>query len=111
MENKDKNTDQAAKDNFPGYPHYPPSEDIYNREHKEADIDPENITKDKEPISIETVERPNQKTFKDDVSGSDLDIPGAELDDEQEAAGSEDEENDYYSLGGDNHNNLEEDNG
>ena len=39
----------------------------------------------------------------------DLDIPGAELDDKDEAIGEEDEENNYYSLGGDNHNDLEED--
>lgn len=42
--------------------------------------------------------------------GGDLDIPGAELDDELEAIGSEDEENNYYSLGGDNHIDLEEQN-
>ena len=40
---------------------------------------------------------------------SDLDIPGAELDDKDEAIGEEDEENNYYSLGGDRHENLEED--
>jgi hypothetical protein len=38
------------------------------------------------------------------VSGDDLDIPGGELDDAQEAVGSEDEENNYYSLGDDNPN-------
>jgi hypothetical protein len=38
-----------------------------------------------------------------------LDIPGDDLDDEDEAIGEEDEENNYYSLGGDNHDNLEED--
>ncbi|WP_322550058.1 hypothetical protein [Flavobacterium psychraquaticum] len=43
--------------------------------------------------------------------GSDLDVPGSELDDQQESVGSEDEENNYYSLGGDNHNDLEEDKG
>jgi hypothetical protein len=43
-----------------------------------------------------------------DFSGEDLDVPGAELDDEQEEVGSEDEENNTYSLGGDNKNNLEE---
>ncbi|MFZ9388793.1 MAG: hypothetical protein ACO25B_13015 [Chitinophagaceae bacterium] len=32
-----------------------------------------------------------------DLSGSDLDIPGSELDDENEAIGEEDEENNYYS--------------
>jgi hypothetical protein len=51
------------------------------------------------------------KSFEDDMSGGDLDIPGAELDDKQEEIGSEDEENNYYSIGGDNHNDLEEDKG
>lgn len=40
-------------------------------------------------------------SLKSDVSGSDLDIPGAEADDDNEAIGEEDEENNYYSLGGD----------
>ena len=51
---------------------------------------------------------------EEDANGTDeefeLDVPGSELDDEQEDIGSEDEENNYYSLGGDNHNDLEEDN-
>jgi hypothetical protein len=55
--------------------------------------------------------RNNEKEFSEDVSGDDLDIPGAELDDEDEAVGSEDEENNYYSIGGDNHNDLDEDKG
>ncbi len=38
-----------------------------------------------------------------DKSGSDLDIPNSEADDIQEDIGSEDEENNFYSLGGDNH--------
>jgi hypothetical protein len=37
-----------------------------------------------------------------DMAGQDLDVPGSELDDENEAIGSEDEENNTYSLGGDN---------
>ena len=46
----------------------------------------------------------------DDSSLDDgLDIPGAELDDEMERIGEEDEENNYYSLGGDDHDDLEED--
>jgi|ERR1041385_873170 hypothetical protein len=36
-----------------------------------------------------------------DRTGEDLDVPGAELDDENEKAVNEDEENNYYSLGGD----------
>lgn len=42
-------------------------------------------------------------------TGEDLDVPGSELDDNDENIGEEDEENNYYSLGGDNHNELEED--
>ncbi len=45
------------------------------------------------------------------VSGDDLDVPGAEDDDPDEEIGEEDEENNYYSLGGDAHENLEEDKG
>jgi hypothetical protein len=43
-----------------------------------------------------------------DFAAKDLDIPGSELDDQNEEIGSEDEENNSYSLGGDNHENLEE---
>ncbi len=43
------------------------------------------------------------------VTGDDLDVPGAEEDDANEEIGEEDEENNYYSLGGDAHENLEED--
>jgi len=39
----------------------------------------------------------------------DLDVPGSELDDDNENIGEEDEENNYYSLGGDRHENQEED--
>lgn len=40
---------------------------------------------------------------------ADLDVPGAELEKETDALGQDDEENNYYSLGGDRHENLEED--
>lgn len=36
-----------------------------------------------------------------DVTGADLDVPGSELDDDNEARGAEDEENNPYSVGGD----------
>ncbi len=42
------------------------------------------------------------------TDGSTLDIPGSEDDDMQENIGAEDEENNYYSLGGDNHSSLDE---
>lgn len=86
---------------LPGYPLYPPEDDIYARNEKLSDVDPEDPTKKKR--RNEVPETMNEKDFTDDMSGGDLDIPGEELDDAQEDIGSEDEENNYYSLGGDNH--------
>lgn len=43
----------------------------------------------------------NEESFKNNISASDLDIPGDELDDADENIGEEDEENNDYSLGGD----------
>lgn len=62
-------------------------------------------------VEEEDVEIEDQEELKEDELGSDLDVPGSELDDQQESVGSEDEENNYYSIGGDDHNDLEEDNG
>ena len=87
---------------------YSTSDDIYNKA-SEEDMDPEDVYKEK--IPNENPGRLNEKDFDEDIAGGDLDIPGAELDDEQEDIGSEDEENNYYSLGGDNHNDLDEDKG
>lgn len=94
---------------YDAYPHYPSSEDIYNQNKEERNLNPEDNSKNKTPNELPGT--PNEKGFSDAMSGSDLDVPGSELDDQQERVGSEDEENNYYSIGGDNHNNLEEDNG
>jgi hypothetical protein len=117
METKDNNhggnagkANASNNDQFPGYPVYPASDDIYNKEHKEADVDPEDTSKNKERADYGH-RGMNEKNFNDDVSGGDLDVPGSELDDQEEDIGSEDEENNNYSIGGDNHDNLEEDNG
>lgn len=95
---------------LPDYPLYPINEDIFNQSQLVENIDPEDISKMKSKIDTD-VNKPNEKDFENDMSGSDLDVPGSELDDLDEAIGSEDEENNYYSLGGDNHNNLDEENG
>jgi hypothetical protein len=44
-----------------------------------------------------------------DFSARDIDVPGSELDDRNEMIGSEDEENNSYSLGGDDKESLEDD--
>lgn len=82
---------EKKDEDLPGYPHYPSSEDIYRQEEELEDLDPEDPTKPKEgPVR------------------NDLDVPGSELDDAAEDAGNEDEENNYWSIGGDDHENLEE---
>jgi hypothetical protein len=95
---------------FPDYPLYPVEDDIYNQSRLQENINPEETTKLKSSVPKHP-KYSNEYSFDEDMSGDDLDIPGVELDDVDEANGSEDEENNYYSLGGDNHNNLEEDNG
>jgi hypothetical protein len=94
------------KQQLSGYPENPSSEDVYRKLKEETAIDPNDITKEKTPN--EDPHTMNEKDFLDDMSGDDLDIPGSELDAQQEEIGCEDEEKDYYSLGGDTRSNLDE---
>ena len=72
---------------------YNSSEDIYNQDDKlSLDIDGK----------IE-----NSQNIEDDMEMN-LDVPGSELDNSEEKIGSEDEENNYWSLGGENHEDLEQ---
>jgi hypothetical protein len=75
-----------------------PTEDDINL--REAALD--NTDEDGTPL--------NEGSFKSNLSGTDLDVPGAEDDDEDEEIGEEDEENNDYSLGGDNHDDIPQDN-
>jgi hypothetical protein len=77
-------------------PVYKAEDDIYSRA-KEEHLDDEG-----NPIK-------RKASKADKKPGEELDIPGAELDDADEAIGAEDEENNYYSLGGDDHDDLGED--
>ena len=80
---------------LPGNPVYSAKDDIYNKQKKEE------FTEEESPD--DGLKKPIPSLDED------LDIPGAELDDDNEILGEEDEENNYYSLGGDNHEDLEED--
>ncbi len=107
--NEDLNEKDAQKsEDQPGYPSYPPKEDIYGKYHKEGNVNPEDPANTKKSIDKFKTGANNEKDFNDDVSGKDLDIPGSEPDDDQHFTGSEDEENNFYSLGGDDHNDLDE---
>lgn len=109
---KEQNVENREEE-FPGYPSYPESEDIYSNQLKEDDIDPDNVSERTLPNLVDagiSGDVGAREVLDDyDVVGSELDIPGTELDDVQESLGTEDEENNYYSLGGDNHESLEED--
>jgi hypothetical protein len=155
MKSTDKSTkekkselDEEQREEFPGYPPYPDSDDITIQNDRVS------LDSDGNPIVDESADAPmndfteadnsdliqdeasnvtdedlqalgprdlslsldmdedekllKQRTQPIDFAANDLDIPGSELDDENEALGSEDEENNSYSLGGDNHENLEE---
>lgn len=87
MDKKKKSPEKAIDAKVFGNPDYPASEDIYSHDKKQSLAE--------------------QK----DQAGNDLDVPGSELDDKDELIGEEDEENNYYSLGGDDHQDLKEDQG
>jgi hypothetical protein len=151
-----------TEEDFPGYPHYPASDDIMNpaNDMEKTPVDIENFSRSTKPVEAIPPATANDEDLnefpatsdlkEDDIEGSapseadvteeeikmldsdllnadrgedeelrqrvypvdmgaeDLDVPGAELDDENEALGEEDEENNPYSIGGDRHENLEE---
>lgn len=100
------NVKKEKQEDLPGYKPYPDSEDIFRKD-VETDIDPEKLTDNSmDPDSIKDEEVIKKKTSK---PLDELDVPGSELDDESEMSGNEDEENNYYSLGGDDHADLDED--
>jgi len=68
MENKNNNPklniEKEAQSDFPGYPHYPPSEDIYVNDFEEEDIDLEDTSEKKTPIEIDNRNPLNEKDFE-----------------------------------------------
>ena len=74
---------------------YPASDDIYSKDKQITNADVEKISTNDQLNTEENLK--NEVTFDTEQLGEDLDVPGAELDDEQENNGNEDEENNYYS--------------
>ncbi|GGF30210.1 hypothetical protein [Flavobacterium limi] len=97
MINADEKLDQIKDDQIERNlenMNYDANEDIYNQEERLEDIDPQNISGER------IINNDNHEWKQNsDKLGNDLDIPGSELDDQQEEIGSEDEENNYYSEG------------
>lgn len=88
-----KEEGSSLEDEIFPLPIYNAEDDIYNREMKESLEDEDNSAQ-------------KERGYKDHDPGENLDVPGAELDDLNEVIGEEDEENNYYSLGGDEHENY-----
>ena len=116
MKEKDKNSNLSARqsgnvvrNNLKGYPLYPESEDIYNKYQEDRKINPGEISKTEESADADEVLEIDENDSNNGESDNDLDVPGAELDDELENIGSEDEENNYYSIDDDDPEDLEAD--
>ncbi len=71
----------------------------------DADVDEDDL----EILNATNAEIGTPQNVSNEDLNTDLDVPGSELDDENERIGEEDEENNYYSLGGDRHESQEED--
>jgi len=84
---------------------YPASEDIFNKAKDVGELGADSNS----GISTapEKIIDWHDNEFEKDAADGGLDVPGSEL---PIKIGEEDEENAYYSIGGDAHNNLEEDN-
>ena len=104
----DQRQKKMIKTKLPHYLLYPPEEDIYSKFRIESDIDPEDISKKKIPVEMSKISELNQKEFDEDMSEGDLDIPRLKYDDDYLSNGDEGQENSHYSIGGEDHNNLEE---
>jgi len=99
MSEKKKSPPVDPDKEYPEIKPYPARDDTYNQAEEEQDIDPEDPTKLKKHIPKPS--RKNEKDFDEDMTAEDLDIPGNDADERDRGNGGEDEENNYYSLGGD----------
>lgn len=80
-------------------------DDLDLREGNEADVTSDDLA----ALNSTDAEIGRPQNVSDEDINTDLDVPGSELDDNDEEVGEEDEENNYYSLGGDRHEGQEED--
>lgn len=80
-------------------------DDLHMREGTEADVNEDDLA----ILNATNDEIGKPQNVSNEDLNTDLDIPGSELDDENEWIGEEDEENNYYSLGSDRRSGNEED--
>jgi len=96
FDNPDSNVSTTEKEDLAITAHDMPGDDENLRE---AALD--NTDEDGTPL--------NEGSFKTNITGTDLDVPGADLDNDEESIGEEDEENNEYSLGGDDNEDIPRD--
>jgi hypothetical protein len=87
LESEDSNVSQTEKDDLRKSANDMPGDDQNLRR---AALD--NTDDDGTPL--------NEESFKTNVTGTDLDVPGAQQDDANEKIGEEDEQNNEYSIAG-----------
>jgi hypothetical protein len=92
---KDENRERPVKD----------SDDLQINMGNDADVDDDDLA----VLNATDAEIGTPQNVSNEDLNTDLDVPGSELDDANESVGEEDEENNYYSLGGDRHEAQEED--
>jgi hypothetical protein len=96
-----QNNERAEEARIPG----PATDDeLQMKPGTEADVTDDDLTALND--SNDKIGTPQNILNEEENTG--LDVPGSELDDENETLGEEDEENNYYSLGGDRHESNEE---
>lgn len=71
---------------------------LANVDNREADTEDEVLNEAALDSTDDDGDPLNEASFGREVSGDDLDVPGSEQDDEEEAVGDEDEENNSYSI-------------
>ncbi len=101
IKSNDTNEDKDKKNSSRGQD----SDEVELRMGNDADVTEDDL----EILNSTNAEIGTPQNVSNEDLNTDLDIPGSELDDENENIGEEDEENNYYSLGGDRHQSQEED--
>lgn len=101
MAGQDRDRAEEAMTPGPGTP-----DELHMREGTGGDVNEDDLAALN--ASNDEIGRPQNVSNEEEVN-SDLDVPGSELDDANERIGEEDEENNYYSLGGERQEANEED--
>lgn len=90
------NNHQENKNNYDPEIDNPAGEDVYDMHLVNEKIDPDDIQRLKQ--KLDALDVSGDQALYSRMMGGDLDVPGSEIDDANEANGDEDEENNYYSL-------------